>query len=91
MDTTTSLDDLEEGQLPRLFGQKGQCFLGGRTAGYYGPYIWTTTETVTYGVELPGGYQDYTVNLLDGFCSQSWLDYLSLVKLVPADGQTAMA
>lgn len=51
--------------------------MGGKTSGYYGPYIWKTTETKRYNVELPDGTQEYTVRLLDGFLAKSWLDYLS--------------
>ncbi len=72
-----TLDDMEEQQVARVFISRGFHFLGGRTSGYYGPYIWRTTETQNYEVELPHGIQTYTVKLLDGFISQSWADYLS--------------
>lgn len=71
------LEELEQGPVAEAFRQRGYRFLGGRTGGWYGPYIWTATEVKTYRVELPGGVREYTVNLLDGFVSRSWLDYLS--------------
>ncbi len=71
------LKELEQGPVAEAFRQRGYRFLGGRTGGWYGPYIWTATEVKTYRVELPGGVREYTVNLLDGFVSRSWLDYLS--------------
>ena len=60
------------------FEAKGFHYLGGKTSGYYGPYIWKTTKQETYQVELPEGTQPYRVNLLSDFLSRSWLDYLSL-------------
>lgn len=72
-----TLDEMEEQQVATAFISRGFHFLGGRTSGYYGPYIWRTTETKNYEVELPDGIQRYTVKLLDGFISQSWASYLS--------------
>lgn len=72
-----TLDDLEDNQIAELFQRSGLHFLGGVTSGYYGPYVWKTTETVSYEVELPDGIQTYTVKFLDGFFTRSWLDYLS--------------
>ncbi len=75
--TKATLSNLEQGPLPELFRSRGLHFLGGQTGGWYGPYIWRTTQTVTYDVELPDGTEPYTVKLLDGFLSRSWIDYLS--------------
>ncbi|MCI9215395.1 MAG: hypothetical protein HFF75_09110, partial [Oscillospiraceae bacterium] len=52
-------------------------FLGGRTGGCYGPYIWRTEELRRYEVELPEGVQEYAVKLLGGFVMESWLSYLT--------------
>ena len=71
------LDILEACYAARQFTEFGYSFLGGRTGGFYGPYVWKTTESRTYMVELPDGVQEYTVNLLDGFIFKSWIDYLS--------------
>lgn len=71
------LDSLEENQVAEAFQAGGFSFLGGRTGGFYGPYIWRDTQAKTYPVQLPDGVQNYTVKLLDGFLSLSWLDYLS--------------
>lgn len=56
-------------------------FLGGKTGGYYGPYVWRTTETAAYRVELPEETRTFTVRLLDGFVTKGWIDYLSFGKL----------
>lgn len=71
-----SLDQIEE-RVSGIFSDRGFHFLGGKTSGYFGPYIWSFTETRTFEVELPGGVAEYTVNLLDGFISRSWLDFIS--------------
>lgn len=75
------LCDIEQNQIAEAFQDRGFYFLDGRTSGYYGPYIWRVTETKTFEVELPDGIQTYTVKLLDGFISKSWLDYLSFGKI----------
>lgn len=88
-DEHIELCDLEQKQLVHLFESRGLHFLGGKTGGYYGPYIWRTTETVSYDVELPDGVQNYSVKLLDGFITRSWIDYLSFGEVGPggwADG-----
>lgn len=88
-DERIELCDLEQNQIAEAFQSRGLHFLGGKTSGYYGPYIWRTTETVAYEVELPDGIQTYTVKLLDGFITRSWIDYLSFGDISPggwADG-----
>ena len=71
-----SLDELEE-LAAEAFRAGGFHFLGGRTGGCYGPYIWRTEELKRYTVELPDGVQEYAVKLLDGFVMESWLSYLT--------------
>lgn len=73
-----TVEELETTVLADAFQSHAYSFLGGKTAGYYGPYIWKNTEAKTYQVELPEGVQTYTVYFLDGFLSKSWLDYISL-------------
>lgn len=88
-DNSIALCDIEQNQLVKLFMNRGLHFMGGKTSGYYGPYIWRTTEMVSYDVELPDGIQTYTVKLLDGFITRSWIDYLSFGEIGPggwADG-----
>ena len=80
-DKNIELSDMEQNQIAGMFQSRGFRFLGGRTSGYYGPYIWQTTETRTYEVELPDGIQPYTVKLLDGFIAKSWPDYLSFGEI----------
>lgn len=75
------LQDMEQNQVAGAFRRKGLHFLGGRTGGYYGPYVWRTEETRTYEVGLPDGIQRYTVKLLDGFICKSWIDYLSFGEI----------
>ena len=53
-DEHIALCELEQKNLVDLFESRGLHFLGGKTGGYYGPYIWRTTETVTYDVENKG-------------------------------------
>lgn len=69
-----------EDRLTARLEELGFHFLGGQTQGWYGPYIWTHTVPQTYRVELPGQVRDFTVMMMDGFVSRSWLDYISLGK-----------
>lgn len=71
------LEKMEREAVAGVFRDRGFYFKCGRTSGYCGPYIWRTEERKTYRVELPGGMQEYTIKLLDGFFSRSWLAYLS--------------
>jgi len=80
-DEHIELWQVEENHLCDLFESHGLHFLGGRTSGYRGPYIWRTTETVSYDVELPDSIQNYSVKLLDGFVMRSWIDYLSFGEI----------
>lgn len=76
-DQNMAFDAMENCLIAEAFQSRSFHFLGGKTGGYYGPYIWSITETRQYDVELPGGVQAYTVRFLDGFLAKSWLDYLS--------------
>lgn len=77
------LDFLEETILPERFQREDWYFLGGKTSGWYGPYVWKTMETLSYDVELPEGIQSYSVRLLDGFLMRSWMDCLSFGEVTP--------
>lgn len=70
-------EELEE-QVKALVEAQGYHYLGGRTQGYYGPYIWKTTKRKTYTVQLPHTSDQYSVNMLTGFISSSWMRYISL-------------
>ena len=83
IDDRTALCDIEQTHLAAAVQHRGFHFLGGRTSGYYGPYIWRVTEPKSFEVELPDGTQTYTVKLLDGFISKSWLDFLSFGEISP--------
>lgn len=76
-DKAVDLDGIEQSYIAPMFEKRSYRFLGGRTGGYYGPYIWSDTELKRYDVELPDGKQSYSVKLLDGFIFKSWLDYIS--------------
>lgn len=86
---SVTLGEIEQNEIARAFHSRSYQFLGGKTSGYFGPYIWKTTESKTYAVELPDGLREYTVRLLGGFLSKGWPDYISFGKLSPggwADG-----
>ena len=85
---TASLDSLEENEILNAFRDEGLNFMGGKTGGYYGPYIWKSTEHITYEVELPDGIQSYPVIFLDDFIMLSWMDYLSFGKVTPGGWTT---
>lgn len=80
-DGNNRLDDIESDAVAGEFRCRGFHFLGGKTDGYYGPYVWKTTESMTLDVELPDVAQPYTVKLLDGYIVKSWQDYLSFGKV----------
>lgn len=75
----SSVQDFSE--LEKLIGelveQQGYSFLGDTTGMLYGPYIWKCSEKVIYEVEIPSGIQKVTINIMDGFVSRSWLDFIS--------------
>lgn len=75
------LCDIEKSKIAEMFQKQSYHFLGGKTGGYWGPYIWETTESKTYDVELPDGQRPYLVKFLDGFISKSWLDYVSFGEI----------
>jgi len=70
-------EDQLTARLLQLFEAAGYHALFGDTQGHYGPYIWKETVPTTYDVELPGGTERYTVNILRGFIFRSWMDYLT--------------
>ncbi len=63
--------------LEHQFHLAGYHFLGGKTSGHYGPYVWKTTVPATYAVELTDTVSQYTVNILSGFIFRSWMAYLT--------------
>jgi hypothetical protein len=79
-DVSMRVNGIEE-LLKTAIAKEGFHYLGGDTQGYFGPYIWKSTTPVTYPVALPGTAQDLTVNMMEGFVSRSWLDYLSAGKI----------
>lgn len=70
-----------ESEVEKIVRQERYEYLGGKTAGYYGPYIWKDSRRETYDVELPYGTENYSVIMMDGFVSRSWLDFLSFGKV----------
>ena len=81
LDHCCDLHEAAEKKIIEAFTAKGYHILCGRTGGYYGPYIWKTTECNVYAVELPDGTQPYPIHFLDGFLCKSWLDYLSFGEI----------
>lgn len=77
----SSLDILEESILPAIFQSHGLSFMGGKTGGFYGPYVWGSTDEHTYQVALPFSMQNYRVRLCRRFISKSWLDYISFGEI----------
>lgn len=73
-----SKDHNIEYEIAKMVKAEGYEFLGGVTQGFFGPYIWESSTKVTYEVELPSGIEPYTIIMMDGFISQSWLDFISL-------------
>lgn len=89
-DLTQAMEAVEN-RLAALLEPRGVHYLGGRTQGYFGPYLWQTTTRQTCQVELPDRVQPCKVCLLSGFLSNGWLDYLSLGRIGAAgwqDGDT---
>lgn len=76
-------DEEIEPRLEELVIGEGYHYLGGNTQGYLGPYIWKETKKMTFDVQLPNQVMQYTVNLLSGFVSRSWIDYVSLKEIGP--------
>jgi hypothetical protein len=73
-------EDIED-HISQIVECEGFHFLGGTTQGYYGPYIWKTTKSKTFDVQLPSGIQKYNIDMMDHFLSRSWLDYVSFGKI----------
>lgn len=70
-----------EKEVEKRIQKEGFEFLGGRTSGFWGPYIWASSNQVTYDVSLPVGNEAYTIVLMNGFVSRSWLDFISFGKV----------
>lgn len=68
-------------EVEKIIRSQGYEFLGGDTAGYYGPYIWKSSSKETYDVELPSSTEKYSLIMMDGFVSRSWLDFLSFGEI----------
>jgi len=80
-----SIEDLShtdvENQVRDLVVTEGFNFLGGKTSPYYGPYIWEKTNREVFQVDLPSGKESYRVDMMEGFVSNSWLDFISLGRV----------
>ncbi len=75
--TFSDLEQAEEA-IKALVEKEGYFFLGGKTQGYFGAYIWKKSKSKTYRVNLPHAVCPFTIKKLFGFVSRSWLDYLTL-------------
>lgn len=76
-------DENIEYEIEKIVKLEGYEYLGGETQGFYGPYIWKRSAEATYKVELPSGIEPYTVIMMDGFISRSWLDFISFGNTGP--------
>lgn len=76
-DEMTQTIDQIESKLKYLVEGEGYQYLGDKTTAWYGPYIWKETVPTKYSIELPDQTYDMVVNMMEGFISRSWLDYLS--------------
>lgn len=65
-----------EGELARIFTEKGYYFLGGVTQPFRGPYIWKTMDKTNYHVEIPLNQQSVTVYMMSDFILESWISYI---------------
>ncbi len=70
-----------EPALKETVTKQGFLYLGGDTQGHLGPYIWHSTEPTEFSVEIPSGEYRYTVNMMKGFVSRSWMAYISFGKI----------
>lgn len=70
--------DAAEDAIKGLVEKAGFHFQGGKTQGYYGAYIWKKTKPKTYHVWLPHESRDFTIQMMHGFISRSWMDYVTM-------------
>ncbi len=70
-----------EAEVEKIVRKEGFKFLGGTTSGFYGPYIWETSNEVSYDVALPSGNEVCSIIFMEGFISRSWMDFLSFGKV----------
>lgn len=70
-----------EAEIAKRVTAEGLHYLGGKTSGWYGPYIWKTNEQTVYSVELPKDQIQVKVVMMKGFVSRSWLDFLSFGRV----------
>lgn len=73
--------EIFEEQLAKVVEGEGYHFLGGKTQGYYGPYIWKNTKRIFYKVKLPTATEEFPVDMMTGFVSRSWMDHISFGKI----------
>jgi hypothetical protein len=74
---TLPKDSSIEDEIEMLVKAEGYHYLGGDTQSFYGPYIWKSSTEEAYEVELPSGIEPYSIVMMDGFISRSWLDFIS--------------
>lgn len=70
-----------ESEMTAQFHQLGYQLLCGRTNGYRGPYVWKETVPMTFEVELPETTSSYRINMLRGFVTRGWMDYLTFGQI----------
>lgn len=70
------MEQLEK-EIQQLFELEGYNFLGGKTAPFFGPYIWKTNEAKEFEVELPLGKRTLKVIFMSDFVMKGWFDFAS--------------
>lgn len=79
-DAEQELDSLEH-RIAEVAQQRGYHYIGGKTQGYYGPYIWKDTKRTVYKIQLPHAVEDYPIDMLSGFACCSWMSHISFGKI----------
>lgn len=73
--------EILEDKVAGLAEKEGYHYLGGKTQGFYGPYIWKTTKRKIYQIKLPNTIEKFPLDMLSGFISCSWMSYISFGKI----------
>lgn len=75
--------EIEENQISTAFNNAGYYFVGGRTSGYLGPYIWSDSELKEFDVEINNIVTKYQVRINSNFKALSWIDFISNGMISP--------
>lgn len=70
-----------EEKVKRLVEAQGYHYVGGKTQGFYGPYIWKDTKRTIYKVKLPYTVEDFPLDMMTGFICCSWMSHISFGRI----------